>query len=60
MNTVYITLENNTDVIVSNCVNEQCLSFEISGIYSSEFVLSAVMTQYLNYDMAYKKNKKIN
>lgn len=31
----------------------------VLGIYSSEFVLSAVMTQYVNYDMAYKKAKKI-
>lgn len=31
------------------------LCINISDIYNAEFVLSAIMTQYIDYDMAYTK-----
>ncbi|KAL4142876.1 hypothetical protein QTP88_005269 [Uroleucon formosanum] len=50
----YIVIASNNDLhLVSDLIRSSY------GIYSSEFVLSAVMTQYVNYDMAYKKAKKI-
>ncbi|KAF0746081.1 PAX-interacting protein 1-like isoform X1, partial [Aphis craccivora] len=50
----YIVIASNNDLhLVADLIRSSY------GIYSSEFVLSAVMTQYINYDMAYKKAKKI-
>ncbi|XP_060863995.1 PAX-interacting protein 1 isoform X2 [Metopolophium dirhodum] len=49
----YIVIASNNDLhLVSDLIRSSY------GIYSSEFVLSAVMTQFVNYDMAYKKAKK--